>query len=173
MSTDEKGSQGGRWLLWIGFGLLMLVSLLSMVVAHRLNAGPGPGGEMPWQLLREQYVDGIVLGLGGLSCILLGLLALFLTRRYLSWANILIWLSFIYCAFPAWRSFVIRLRTDHLMSPTLARTSWPSARAYYDDPLILNGWIVILATVLLTTAASFFLGRGRGARVAQGSWRQS
>jgi hypothetical protein len=112
--------------VWLG--VYALANALGLAFVRRLRLVDPPGSEIPWYFIRQDYVLGIVMGIGGLACILLGLAFL---KLYKSNARLLIAQGVIWFGFPAWKAFVIVLRSDHVLSPTLARTSWPSFEAYY------------------------------------------
>ncbi len=168
MNDDGTRSQDGGWLLWIGVGMYALFSFLSLGFSESLSFGDGPGSAIPWYFIRQDYIYGIFMGVGLLSCVLVGLA---FWRRYKSNAGTLIAQSVIWFGYPAWRAFVIALRSDHVLSPTLAKTAWPSFEAYEEDPLFWRGWKVLVAIGILTMVTWFILyvlKRRRANRIAQG-----
>lgn len=168
MNDGGHRSQGGGWLLWVWVGIYALASALGLALTRRLRFGDHPGSEIPWYFIRQDYVIGIVMGIGGLSCLLLGLAFL---QRYRSNARILIAQSFIWFGVPAWKAFVIALRSDHVLSPALARTSWPSFEAYYGDPLIWGGYDALFVAGMLALVIVLVrkFRERRAARIAQGA----
>jgi hypothetical protein len=169
MKDGGKRSQDGGWLLWIGVGMYALSSALSLVFSESLSLGDHPGSDIPWYFIQRDYVHGIVMGVGGLSCVLVGLA---FWKLYKSNASILIAQSVIWFGSPAWQACVIALRSDHVLSPTLAKTVWSSFKAYEDDPLFWRGWEVLLTAAILITATQlilYALERRRAGRGAQGA----
>lgn len=167
--NGNRSQDSGGWLLWIGVGMYALSCVLSLVFSESLSLGDSPGSNIPWYFIRRDYVEGIVMGVGGLSCVLVGLA---FWRLYKSNAGILIAQSIIWFGTSVWRAFVIALRSDHVLSPTLAKTAWSSFKAYEDDPLFWRGWTVLFTAAMLLTATwliLYVLERRRARRVAQGA----
>jgi len=167
MNDDGKRSQGGGWLIWVGLGMYALSGELGLAFARSLSFGDYPGSDIPWYFIRRDYILGIVMGIGGLTCILLGLAFL---KLYRSNAKILIAQSFIWFGYPAWKAAVIALRSDHVLSLTRARTAWSSFEAYERDPWIWRGFEALVIAGLLALAISLglrILERRRAARVAR------
>lgn len=159
----------GGWLLWAWVGIYALASALGLIFTRSLSFGDQPGSKIPWYFIRQDYILGIVMGIGGLACLLLGLAFL---KRYRSNARILIAQSVIWFSVPAWKAFVIALRSDHVLSPALARTSWPTFEAYYGDPLIggaLDIFLFVAMVAVVIVLARMILERRRAARTAQGA----
>ena len=46
-------------------------------------------------------------------------------------------------AFHGWRDLVIFWKTDQVIHPELATTSWPTLKAYTQDPVIFGGQVSI------------------------------
>ncbi len=169
MNDDGKRSQDGGWLFWIVIGMYTLSSVLGLAFSKSLSLGDYPGGDIPWHSIRRDYIYGIVMGVGGLSCVLVGLA---FWRLYKSNAGILIAQSVLFFGYPTWQACVIALRCDHVLSPTLARTAWSSFEAYDEDPLFWRGWTVLFTAAMLVTATWLIhvvLERRRARRVAQGA----
>jgi hypothetical protein len=169
MNGDGKQSQGGGWLLWVGVGMYALSSALSLVFSEGLRFGDHPGSDIPWYFIRQDYIDGIVMGVGWLTCLLVGLA---FWKQHKSNAGILIAQTAIWFSIPVWRAFVITLRSDHVLSPILAKTTWSSFEAYENDPLFWRGWEAFFIIALLAAATTFILGvlkKRRAGRDAQGA----
>ena len=151
MDEDVKRSLTGVWLPALGVIAYVIAGELSRYVWERSVPAGRPGDSPPWYFIRQDYIDGIVMGGIGLLCILIGVLAL---RRFRIYAGMLILQSLLWFGGPAWQAMIILLRSDHVMDPASASTTWSSFDAYIADPLYWRGQMVIYLLVLLVVLAT-------------------
>ncbi|HSS76496.1 MAG TPA: hypothetical protein VLV54_07085 [Thermoanaerobaculia bacterium] len=122
---------------------------LSGYVGLRLSEdfqfGP-PGDERPWYFLRNDFVAGASLAGGLAVCLVIAFLA---QNRYPANANALLWLSILWSGGAAWKATVIWMGSKDLMNPALATTRWPNSKAYFGDPVIWAGQILVWGGVIL------------------------
>lgn len=174
MDDDVKKSLTGLWLPALGVLAYALAGELSHAAWQRFGVpADRPGDSPPWYFIRQDYIDGIVMGAIGLVCVLIGLLAL---RRFRIYAGMLIWQSLLWFGGPAWQSMIILRRSDHVLDPASATTTWQSFDAYISDSLYWRGKVVIFLVVLLVAIATAagppstwrFPGRGKAVNEPSG-----
>jgi hypothetical protein len=155
MDGDAKRLLSGAWIPVLGIIAYSAGNSLSLSLWQRFGfPSDRPGDSPPWYFIRQDYIEGIVMGGIGLLCILIGVLAL---RRFRLFAGMLVWQTLIWFGHSAWQALVIVLRSDHVMEPSAASTAWPSFDAYIADPLLWPGQIAIYllaALVCFATVAS-------------------
>ena len=88
------------------------------------------------QRIREHLIGDEVALAGPLVCLV------FFWRKLSDAGRILLSMSAL-AAFHGWRVLVIFWKTDQVMDPDLATTSWPTLKAYTQDPVIFGGQISI------------------------------
>lgn len=155
MDGDTKRLLTGVWLPAVGVIAYALAGELSLYAFERFGfPSDRPGDSPPWYFIRQDYIEGIIMGGIGLLCILIGVLAL---RRFRVFAGMLIWQTLLWNGGSAWKTLVILLRSDHVMDPAAASTAWSSFDAYIADPLYWRGKMVLyllVGIVVLATSAS-------------------
>lgn len=155
MDGDAKRLLSGAWLPVVGVIAYALAGELSRYAFERFGfPSDRPGDNPPWYFIRQDYIDGIVMGSIGLLCILIGVLAL---RRFRVFAGMLIWQTLIWFGGSVWQAMIIVLRSDHVMDPSAASTAWSSFDAYIADPLYWRGKMVLyllVGIVVFATSAS-------------------
>jgi hypothetical protein len=168
MDGDTKRLLTGVWLLAVGVIAYALAGELSHYAFERFGfPSDHPGDSPPWYFIRQDYIDGIVMGGIGLLCILVGVLAL---RRFRVFAEMLIWQTLLWFGGSVWQAVIILMRSDHVMDPALASTTWQSFDAYIADPLYWRGKMVLyllVGIVVLATLTSPSAWRGRLPRVGK------
>jgi drug/metabolite transporter (DMT)-like permease len=141
-----RGFDGpGRWLPWISVAVYGLASYVGLRLSEGFHFGP-PGDERPWYFLRNDFVIGASLGVGIAVCLAIAYLA---RKRYPLNASACLWMSVLWSGGSAWKAAVIWMGSHNLMNPALATTRWPNFEAYFRDPVIWAGQILILGGVVL------------------------
>ncbi len=143
---NQLGFSGpGRWLPWISIVIYGLSSYIGLRLSEDFHFGP-PGDERPWYFLRSDFVAGASMAVGMAVCLVIAHLA---RKRYPTNAAALLYMSILWSGGSAWKATVIWMGSHELMNPTLATTRWPTFEAYFRDPVIWAGQILILGGVFL------------------------
>lgn len=155
--TNWRAILAGVWLPALGLAAYALAGSVSLRLFQLSDHGH-PGDQPPWYFIRQDYINGLVMGSLGLLCLAIGLLYI---RRYPIWAGMLAWQSVTSFGKPAWDAWVIILRCDNVMDPVAATTQWATFDAYLAEPLRWQGFLVTILLAFGIAAASIFLERSR------------
>ena len=147
----------GAWLPALGVAAYALAGNMSLSL-FRLSDHGRPGDQPPWYFIRQDYIDGLVMGGMGLLCVVIGLL---LMKRYPIWGGMLAWQSVTWFGGPAWKAFVIALRCDNVLNSAAATTEWQTFDAFMAEPLRVHGYTITFILMLVIFAASIFMERER------------
>ena len=147
----------GAWLPALGVAAYALAGNMSLSL-FRLSDHGRPGDQPPWYFIRQDYIDGLVMGGMGLLCVVIGLL---LMKRYPIWGGMLAWQSVTSFGIPAWDAFIIALRCDNVLNSAAATTEWQTFDAFIAEPMRTQGSAITFALAMVILAASIFLERER------------
>ena len=156
----------GAWLPALGVAAYALAGRMGTSLFVLSDHGH-PGDQPPWYFIRQDYIDGLVMGVMGLLCLVIGLLFM---RRYPIWGGMLAWQSVTSFGIPAWDAFIVALRCDNVLNHAAATTEWQTFDAFLAEPLRAHGHTVTFILALVIIAASLFMERERQLSLA-GLWK--
>jgi integral membrane sensor domain MASE1 len=147
----------GAWLPALGVAAYALAGRMGMSLFLLSDHGR-PGDQPPWYFIRQDYIDGLVMGSMGLLCVVIGLLFM---KRYPIWGGMLAWQSVTWFGGPAWDAFIIALRCDNVLNSAAATTEWQTFEAFMAEPMRVHGYTITFILAMVILAASIFMQRER------------
>jgi hypothetical protein len=161
MKREDWKFLAGAWLPAVGVITYGLAGKIGYDLCLRfVYPFEHPAVEPPWYFIRQDYVQGLVMAILGLLCLVLGLL-LMLAKRHPVWSGMLAWQSVLSFGIPAWQAFVVALRCDNVLDRATATTEWQTFDAYLTEPLRAHGFVLGSLLSLVILGASMFFERQR------------
>jgi hypothetical protein len=121
--SNSKANPGhslrGWWVLVVMLAILILSGQVSVYLFKQFfSADVSPGSDPPWYFIRQDFIEGICMAVGGSICLLFGAWA---WHRYKPYGWMCTWMSLLWFGYRAWPAVVILLKTRHLMEVSAAR----------------------------------------------------
>ena len=145
MENDRNKALRGWWIMLLfilffcaGQSAGLYFSDIVYVPSQRIGDDP------PFYFIRQDFVQGICLGISGFLGLAVGA---FCWKRYPIYSGMIVWMSILWTGGALAKSIIILIKTNDILSPTTSESSWQTFEEYLNDPVILvsQGAVMILA----------------------------